>query len=290
MPIVDQGRVDLVGDDPAAVPVDDLRQRGELRVGEGPAERVVGAAEQQGAGPGGEGGVDPVEVEGGSAVRSGAHGDVHLGPAGQVDDVEEGHVDWGGDDDRVVRGGEVLQCEPHPMHDIGDDVDVGRVHRRAITAQRPAGIRLGQTAGGGVHRVPEGLGGHGCPDGGHDRFGGRVVHLGDPQGQDVGRIGRPLHRPTGLQLRRGQRGKGHRAIVVAAGGPGEGGRHTSGVGGIRSGHGPPAWRSDRRGCLEPAARPHPARPRLEHPGGGTHRVRLDQAAADPRAGAARSCW
>ena len=152
---MDQGRVDLVGDHAAAVPVDDLRQCGESSAWEK-------------AQPSGLYGLQSSRVRarrrrrrrsgrdrGSPAVRSGCHGDVHLGPTGQVDDVEEGHVDRGGDDDRVVRSGEVLQRQPDPVHDIGDDVDVGRVNGHAITAQRPAGIRLGQTAGGGFIGYPK---------------------------------------------------------------------------------------------------------------------------------------
>ena len=55
--------VDLVGEDPGVVLGGDLGEALELGPGDGPAGRIVRVAEEQRPGAGGEGALDPVEVE-----------------------------------------------------------------------------------------------------------------------------------------------------------------------------------------------------------------------------------
>jgi hypothetical protein len=60
--------VDLVGEHPAAVPLDHVGQLGDLVRGEDPAERVVRVAEDEQVPAGPEGVLDRVQVEGEEAV------------------------------------------------------------------------------------------------------------------------------------------------------------------------------------------------------------------------------
>ncbi len=204
VPAQDERRVDLVGDDPGPVPVDDLGEGQQLGPLEHPAERVVGVAEQHRAGTAGQGAVQRLEVEGRAPGHVG-HRHVHLRAAGHLDDVEERHVDRGRDDHGVVLVAELLQRERHPAHDVGDEEDVVGVDGPAVPPGEVGHEDLGQPGPAGVERVAEGLGVDAPVQGLRDDRRRGVVHLGDPHREHVGGLAGPLEGPAGAQPVGGER-------------------------------------------------------------------------------------
>ena len=121
---VDQRRVDLVGEDPAAVPVDHLAHRAQLVGGEHAPEGVVRVGQHQQLAARAEGGVEAVEVECGAPVDArGGHGD-DLPPA-QARQVEERHVGRGRQDHRPPGRGEVREHDLQAAQHVRDRADVG---------------------------------------------------------------------------------------------------------------------------------------------------------------------
>ena len=98
-PRVDERTVDLVGEDPAAVPVHDGGQLGHLLLGEDPPERVVRVAEDDQVPAGPEGVPDRVQVQGEQAVVV-PHPDLDDAAADEAGYGEEWHVGGRGQDDR----------------------------------------------------------------------------------------------------------------------------------------------------------------------------------------------
>jgi hypothetical protein len=96
---IDERAVDLVGEDAAAVPVHDGGQLGHLVLGEDPAERVVGVAEDDQVAAGPEGVGDRVQVQGEEAVVI-THPDLDDVAADEAGHGEERHVGGRGQDDR----------------------------------------------------------------------------------------------------------------------------------------------------------------------------------------------
>ena len=92
--------VDLVGDDDQVVPQAEVRQGLQLRPGPHPAHRVVGGAEHQGFGAGGEAALHVVKVKGVEQVLllQGTP-DRHTVPV--LRRVEEGAVHRAGDEDLI---------------------------------------------------------------------------------------------------------------------------------------------------------------------------------------------
>jgi len=91
--------VDLVGEDPPAVPVDDVGQLRHLAGGEDPAQRVVRVAEDEQVPSGPERVVDRVEIEGEQAGVA-PHPDLDDLAAEELGHGEERHVGRSGQDDR----------------------------------------------------------------------------------------------------------------------------------------------------------------------------------------------
>ena len=202
-----------------SVTFDDLGEGDQLGEVEDAPERVVGVAEQDRAGALGEGPVEGIEVVRRASVDL-RHRDVDLGATGQLDDVEERHVDRRRDDDRVVARAERLEGERHPAHDVGDEEDVRGVAGPVVPPGQVRDEDLGEAGRPGVQGVAEGLGVHGSVQRRRDGRGRRVVHLRHPHREDVVRLAGPFEGPAGPQRvrREGLEVDGHALSSAAASG------------------------------------------------------------------------
>ncbi|CAM5587819.1 hypothetical protein STENM327S_04667 [Streptomyces tendae] len=195
----DDRGVDLVGDDPDAVP---LRQAGDGRQfagGVDGAGRVVRAAQQEGRPAAARRGPPELLLQHAQVdpqVR--AEGRLDHPPVQVGDELVERRVHRRVDDHRVTGPGDELEHLDDSEHHVGHD---GRAfHGQAVPAPPlagEAGEGLGVGGAGGVAGVAEF---HGPRHGAHDGPGERHVHLGHPQRQYVRGVGAPLHARTPAQL------------------------------------------------------------------------------------------
>ena len=180
--------VDLVRNDEHAVAVCELGDSDQLVTREGQPDWVVRVAEQVRLRPGGERMLDRVEVELPAAVE-GAERRLDDAPADLANDVEERRVDGRIHDHLVVRAGQRAEHLGNAGHHVGDQPDAGRVDHPVEPGRGEARERRRQADGVGIPRVVA-----------LDRFAQnsphrrskRKVHLGDPGGQHVRRVPRPL--------------------------------------------------------------------------------------------------
>src|SRR6266566_2518303 len=226
LPWVDQRRVYLVREDPAAVAVDDGGELRHLFQREHAAERVARAAEDDQVPAGQEGVLDRVEVEGEEPVLV-----VHL----YLDDVaaqqaghdQERHVRGRRQDDRRARPRVVRDRDLERLDHVRDRVYRRRIDGPAEPALLELRARSTQLLGELRRQVAEGRIGGQPGQGVEDGRRGTEVHLGDGRSETAGARRRPLVAAAGPE----HRGGGgidrvteacghtailHRAIVVPA--------------------------------------------------------------------------
>jgi hypothetical protein len=173
------------------VPLDDPGERPQVVGGEHRARGVVRAAQQHGAGPPGERGVDRVEVEGVPGTAA-VQRHLHDRAPGPLQDGEEGRVGGRGQDHGAAAGVEDGEGQREAVQHVEHGPHVGGDDRPAV--RRPAPGRGGRGQPGQV--VGRGVAGRAGVDRGvQRRADGRSevdVHLGHPRGQHAGVHALPL--------------------------------------------------------------------------------------------------
>jgi len=136
----------------------------------------------------GEGCGQRVEVE--RAV--GLQGHVDQGATTDAHDLQERRVDRCRNDDRRAGRGEPIDDVLQSAHDIGDEVDQGRIGRPTPTLVGASREDRRQRRRMVVGRVAKITVGDRCAQRVGDRRGDVEVHVGDPGGEHVGRVTAPL--------------------------------------------------------------------------------------------------
>ena len=198
-----QRRVDLVREHPGAVARRRVGDRGQLLPARNAAGGVVGAAEDQRDGALGEAPLDRFGIELAGGKR-------RLGQLASelLDHGEEGVVDGRVDDDALTRFRDRSQHRRDRADHIGAGRDPPRIQAPLHPVLGKAGEGLGQpqllrrgvAAVVKLHRLGQRK---------LDRLGQREVHLGNPGGQHIGWIARPLGavaEPQAVDRDLGQRG------------------------------------------------------------------------------------
>ena len=172
--------MDLIGEYPAVVPVDDVGQLGHFLEGEDPAERVVRVAEDEQVPSGAEGVLDRLEVEG-EETSILAHPDLNDLAAEEARNGEERHVGGSRQDHRRTGAREMRDGDLERLEHIRDMVDMRGINGPAVAAlgelragrRQLIGQELRQVAEVGVGRQPgEGVEDGGCRAEVHLRHGG----------------------------------------------------------------------------------------------------------------------
>ena len=125
--------VKFVGDDAGAVFLNHLGQRGQFLGGKDSAKRVMRVAEDHRAGPGAEGGIDTVLVDG-RAPYLADHRHLDYLPPRHPGHLEKRRIRWCHDHYGTVRSRERLNGQPNAAQCIRDKADPTGVHRESSIA------------------------------------------------------------------------------------------------------------------------------------------------------------
>lgn len=152
--------MDLVGEHPPAVAVDDLGDGLEFDPREHGAGGVVGVAQHKGVAPGAEGGIDAVDIVDPASVDLAARHLDHLATEG-LRIGEERHVRGRRHDHGGTGWREVFDGYAQSGHDVRDGVHPVRVHHPVVSVGHPlagGGGEVGGESGGEVaeHILPHG--------------------------------------------------------------------------------------------------------------------------------------
>ena len=202
-PRVDERTVDLVGEDPPAVPFHHAGQLGHLRLGEDPPERVVRVAEDDQVPAGPEGVLDRVQVQGEEAAVV-AHLDLDDLAAEETRHGKERHVGGRGQDDRGARAGEVGDGDLQRLDHVRDVMDQRGIGVPAVAALLEFRARRGQLIGQERRQVAEVRVGRQPGNRVEDGRRGTEVHLRHGRAEPAGSRRRPLEAAAGAEHRRGR--------------------------------------------------------------------------------------
>jgi hypothetical protein len=189
MSVVHEGGVDLVGEHPAVVALDDLGDGAHLVGGEDPAGRVVRVDQHQEIPAGHERGVERIEVVDVAAALVRERQLDHLATSvqGQGD---ERHVGGRRQDHRGARRREVVDGRDQPGGHVGHGPHALRWHVPAVPLLGERCERAAHAGGEAVRQVAEQAGVDGLVHRLRDDRGGAEVHLGDEHADRSGE-----HRP-----------------------------------------------------------------------------------------------
>ena len=194
--------MDLVAEDQAAVPLDDLTDGFEFGAVEGLPDRIVRVAQHQQPGTGGELAVQSVEVHRPVGIAA-QHG--HLDPlmAEGARHVDERHVAGRGDDDPRARRQPVGHHDGQAGQHVGQPMDLEPTDLPAVPGSDEFAGRLLELGAPGHRRVSGLLAFEQLLQNLRNLGGDPEIHLGDP-GSDGVRVGRPLETAGRSQVVDGQ--------------------------------------------------------------------------------------